>query len=218
MGVMNELIKVTENDIGERLVSARDLYEFLEIKTQFTDWCKRMFEYGFVENQDYVTITQKKVTAQGNQSQFTDYALTLDCAKEISMIQRSDKGKQARQYFLDIEKKYLEMQKNLSPAEILVQQAQRLLAQERKMLALETKVHEIDAKLTTIDEDYYGLAGYYKLKGRKFDLTDTEAQQAGKQLTAKSKELCYPTNKTYSAKHGAVNTYHKDILQKVLGF
>lgn len=100
-----ELIKITNNN-GTQAVSARELYAFLEGQTQFTKWCERMFEYGFSENQDYVAISQKRLTAQGNQTTFTDYALTLDTAKQICMLQRNEKGQEARKYFIEAEKAY----------------------------------------------------------------------------------------------------------------
>ncbi|MFA7745143.1 phage antirepressor KilAC domain-containing protein [Salinicoccus roseus] len=99
-----QLIPVTENEDNEVVVSGRHLHEFLEIKTRYNDWFERMLGYGFAENIDFAPITQKRVTAQGNQTTFVDHALKLDMAKEISMIQRNEKGKQARQYFLQIEK------------------------------------------------------------------------------------------------------------------
>ena len=85
-------------------VSARQLHEGLEINTRFNDWYKRMCEYGFAENVDYQAITQKRVTAQGNETTFMDYKISIDMAKQICMIQRTDKGKQYRQYFIDLEK------------------------------------------------------------------------------------------------------------------
>lgn len=85
-------------------VSARQLHEGLEINTRFNDWYKRMCEYGFAENVDYQAITQKRVTAQGNETTFMDYEISIDMAKQICMIQRTDKGKQYRQYFIDLEK------------------------------------------------------------------------------------------------------------------
>jgi anti-repressor protein len=63
-----------------------------------------MAEYGFVENQDFQAISQKRLTAQGNSTEYIDHVLTIDTAKEISMIQRNEKGKQARQYFIQVEK------------------------------------------------------------------------------------------------------------------
>lgn len=103
---MNELIKVTKDEQGNSVVSGRDLHKFLEVSTQYTKWFDRMVEYGFTENKDFVAISQKRLTAQGNETTYTDHALTLDMAKEISMIQRTEKGKQARQYFIEVEKEY----------------------------------------------------------------------------------------------------------------
>lgn len=60
-----------------------------------------MKEYGFIENQDFIAIVQKRTTAQGNETTYTDHAIKLDMAKEIAMIQRNEKGKQARQIVID---------------------------------------------------------------------------------------------------------------------
>ena len=103
---MNQLIPTSTDEQGNILVSGRDLHEFLEIKARYNDWFERMKNYGFEESVDYTAITQKKVTAQGNETTYTDHTMTLDMAKEISMIQRNDKGKQARQYFIEVEKEY----------------------------------------------------------------------------------------------------------------
>jgi len=92
---------------GNNVVSARELHAFLEIATDFTEWCKRMFEYGFEEKRDYV-ILLKNGENKISKSNPINYALTLECAKEISMIQRTEKGKIARQYFLDCEKQLKE--------------------------------------------------------------------------------------------------------------
>ena len=105
---MNELIKV-ENKNGELLVSARELHDRLEIETRYNDWFKRMLKYGFEENNDYIPITQKRVTAQGNETTYTDHILKIDCAKEICMIQRTDIGRECRKYFLECERKLKEM-------------------------------------------------------------------------------------------------------------
>lgn len=106
MVMMTELVKVKRDDKGNVIVSGRDLHEFLEVNTQYTKWFDRMVDYGFAENTDFVAISQKRLTAQGNETTYTDHALTLDMAKEISMIQRTEKGKQARRYFIQVEKAY----------------------------------------------------------------------------------------------------------------
>lgn len=100
---MNDLIKITEYN-GNQAVSARDLHKFLEITERFSSWFERMLQYGFVENQDFTSAKSFTLVNNGAQREIDDYALTLDCAKEISMIQRSKKGKEAREYFIKCEK------------------------------------------------------------------------------------------------------------------
>ena len=99
---MKELITITEQN-GKRAVSARELHKFLEATERFSYWFDRQRQYGLIEGIDYVGC--KQFNALANQT-LDDYALTIDCAKEISMLQRSDKGKQARLYFIEIERKY----------------------------------------------------------------------------------------------------------------
>lgn len=83
---------------GEQLVNGRELYEFLSIKDRYTTWFERMVGYGFEENVDFAVLVKidYDVTAFGGQRKITDHAMKLDMAKEISMIQRTAKGKQAR--------------------------------------------------------------------------------------------------------------------------
>lgn len=101
----NELIKITQDENGNSVVSGRELHEFLEVKTPYKDWFPRMVEYGFAENVDFISLAQKCAKPNGGRPKI-DHALTLDMAKEISMIQRTEKGKQARQYFIEVEKEY----------------------------------------------------------------------------------------------------------------
>lgn len=119
-----ELIKITTNENGEQLVSGRELHEFLEVGTQYTKWFDRMTEYGFAENVDFAVIVKNDYdeTAFGGTRKITDHAMTLDMAKEISMIQRTEKGKQARQYFIEVEKEYKEVQKRLPNTREAIQQ------------------------------------------------------------------------------------------------
>ncbi|MEZ4941802.1 MAG: antA/AntB antirepressor family protein [Saprospiraceae bacterium] len=101
-----ELIRVTERDDGQQAVSARDLYEFLGVRRDFSTWCKQMFAYGFEENQDFFLLTKIGEQKSRGGHNAIDYALDLDCAKEIAMIQRSERGRQARRYFIEVEKRY----------------------------------------------------------------------------------------------------------------
>ena len=101
---MNEIIKINNDNSDRPTVMGRELHEVLEIKTQYSKWFDRMCEYGFTENSDFITISQKRLTAQGNETTYTDHQLFIDMAKEICMIQRSDIGRKCRQYFIEVEK------------------------------------------------------------------------------------------------------------------
>ncbi|WP_243096304.1 phage antirepressor KilAC domain-containing protein [Streptococcus dysgalactiae] len=128
---MNQIINITVNDNHEPVVSGRDLHKVLEIKTQYTKWLERMSEYGFVENEDFMAISQKRLTAQGNQTEYTDHILKLDMAKEIAMLQRNEKSKQVRKYFIQVEKDFN------SPEKIMA----------RALLMADKKVHKLEAQI-----------------------------------------------------------------------
>ena len=128
---MNELINVTLNENHEPVVSGRQLHETLGVKTRYNDWFNRMTEFGFTENEDYLAITQKRVTAQGNATNQTDHIIKLDMAKEIAMIQRTDKGKEVRTYFIQVEKDFN------SPEKIMA----------RALLMADKKVHKLEAQI-----------------------------------------------------------------------
>ena len=103
---MDILVKIEVNESLEPVVSGRELHKQLEVQSNYTTWFKRMCEYGFSENSDYVAVFQNWKTAQGNETQQIDHLIKLDMAKEICMIQRTERGKQARQYFIQVEKDY----------------------------------------------------------------------------------------------------------------
>ena len=105
---MNELIKINYEDSNRPTVLGRDLHEALEVKTPYTQWFERMKEYGFAENTDFALVSQKCETnnPKNPYTTLTDHQLTLDMAKEICMLQRSEKGKQFRQYFIEVEKEW----------------------------------------------------------------------------------------------------------------
>lgn len=112
---MNELIKTIKKDDGTIPVSGRELHDFLEVGKDFSNWFKDMASYGFEEGKDFSPFSAK--TPNGGRPRI-EYVMTLDMAKEISMIQRNEKGKQARQYFIEVEKRYKQAQidmTNLSP-------------------------------------------------------------------------------------------------------
>jgi len=127
---MNEVIKVTVNENHEPIVSGRQLHEALGVKTEYKKWFSRMTEYGFNENEDFLKVTQKCLTSSTGQNT-TDHIIKLDMAKEIAMIQRTDKGKEVRQYFIQVEKDFN------SPEKIMA----------RALLMADKKVHKLEAQI-----------------------------------------------------------------------
>lgn len=124
---MNELINVTLNDSHEPVVSGRQLHEALEVKTPYDKWFPRMTEYGFTENEDFSTFLSQSTGGR----RATDHVIKLDMAKEIAMIQRTDKGKEVRQYFIQVEKDFN------SPEKIMA----------RALLMADKKVHKLEAQI-----------------------------------------------------------------------
>ena len=149
---MNELITITTNEVGEPTVLGRELHEFLGVKTLYKDWFPRMVEYGFTEGKDFNPLKNEQVRFEGNREvarELLDHLLTIDMAKEICMIQRTEAGKQARQYFIQVEKDYN------SPEKIMAR-ALRIAEKELSTLRLETKVQaqqiaELQPKATYYD-------------------------------------------------------------------
>lgn len=102
---MNELIKISFESENPT-VSGRELHEALGVQTAYKDWFPRMCEYGFAENADYKVMLIFEPNSKGGKQSHTDHQLSIDMAKEICMIQRSEKGKQARQYFISVENQW----------------------------------------------------------------------------------------------------------------
>lgn len=138
---MNELIKVTyDND--RPVVSARELHDFLEVETPYRIWFPRMQEYGFTEGSDFNPYKNVRVQMEGNRTvnrEVDDAALSIDMAKEICMIQRSEKGKQARQYFIQLEKDWNSPEKVMARAlDIAHKQLAQLKGENVKLLTENT--------------------------------------------------------------------------------
>lgn len=134
---MNNLINITLNENHEPVVSGRQLHETLGVKTRYNDWFNRMTEFGFTENEDYLAITQKRVTAQGNATNQTDHIIKLDMAKEIAMIQRTNKGKEVRTYFIQVEKDFNSPEKIMARALLMADKKIKLLESQNENLLIE---------------------------------------------------------------------------------
>ena len=130
---MNELITITTNEVGEPTVLGRELHDFLKVATPYDKWFPRMVEYGFSEGKDFSTFLSESTGGRPG----TDHLLTIDMAKELAMIQRTEKGKQARQYFIQVEKDYN------SPEKIM---ARALRIAEKELSTLKLDVERMKPK------------------------------------------------------------------------
>lgn len=137
---MAELIKITEKD-GRRAVNARELHAFLGVGRDFSNWMKdRIDKFGFAENQDYEVFANFGDNPQGGRPQ-KEYALSIDMAKELSMVENNERGRQARRYFIECEKQAKQLTRASYQIEDPVERAQKWIEEEkeRQRLALESK-------------------------------------------------------------------------------
>ena len=127
---MNELLKVEVNENQEQTVSGRELHMFLGIETRYNDWFTRMLQYGFEEERDFYSKMSKN-SESGRPS--TDHIMKLDMAKELCMLARNEKGKQARQYFLEVEREWNSPEKVMARALLIANNKIETLTLENTM-------------------------------------------------------------------------------------
>lgn len=180
-----EIIKILTTENGLQTVSATDLYNFLEPKTKFNDWIKRMLDYGFIEGVDFYsflsesqltpTITENvchsnlssKKQRGGHNAK--EYVLSLDCAKSIAMVQRSDKGKQIRTYFIEAEKAF------------------KAIASPQQVQELYSRLSILESRQIDYAEDW-SIDRYLRVNNLFSELSRTDRQQLGKLCTKAHKE------------------------------
>ncbi len=148
---MTNLPQIQAHDALIQAVNARELHTFLQNKRQFSDWIKqRIAEYDFVENQDFVIISQicETMTKSGERRATTknEYYITLDMAKELSMVERNEQGRMARRYFIECEKR-LHAPKELSRLEVL----QLAMQTEQENIALRATLDTARPKIAHYD-------------------------------------------------------------------
>lgn len=160
---MKELIKIEVNEKQEPVVNGRELHKTLDVKTAYKDWFKRMCEYGFTEKIDFCSILSESTGGRPE----TNHAIKLDMAKEIAMIQRNEKGKRVRQYFIQVEKDFNSPEKIMARALKIAEGKLNILqlenAQQKQLIGeLKPKADYLDkilqskalVTITAIAKDY----------------------------------------------------------------
>lgn len=143
---MNEITLNVNEQNEKQTVSARELYKGLEITDRFNRWFESLLKYGFIENEDFCRVkTSTQQNQYGGEKEIDDFAISLDMAKEICMLQRSEKGKQYRQYLIKLEQAWntpeMVMKRALQIANRQVEEMkEKLFAQEPKVLVYDNLV------------------------------------------------------------------------------
>lgn len=139
MSELNNLIPISYDNPERPTVSGRELHEFLQVKTAYKDWFPRMVEYGFTEGEDFNSLKIERVQDEGGRKvsrTLDDHQLTIPMAKELCMIQRNERGKKARQYFLAVEAQWNSPEAVMRRAVLIAQrQNDQLKAANRQLLA-----------------------------------------------------------------------------------
>ena len=167
---MNELININY-DTDKPTVSGRELHKALEVKDHYTDWFKRMTEYGFTEGEDFIGFSEKSDKPTGGRPS-TDHQLTIPMAKEICMLQRNDKGKQFRQYFIRVEEAW-------NSPEMIMKRALDYANENVKRLQIQASTLQVDNEIMKPKADYFD-----ELVDRN---TLTSFRETAKQLDVKEK-------------------------------
>lgn len=185
---MNYLIPVEKDEQGNVVVSGRELHDFLEINTPYTQWFERMVGYGFDENVDFIGLSQKSEKPIGGRPQ-QDHALTLDMAKEISMIQRTERGKQARRYFLEVEKRY----------------KQQLPQTPEEKLALTMQVaNRLNNRMAKVEDDIDFIKN-------KSEIDSTQRYKLKAARNRKAVEICGGSNSNFYNTKGAPRKVFREL-------
>lgn len=141
---MNELIKISYENAERPTVSGRELHEALEVETPYHKWFPRMCEYGFSELEDFWTKMSESTGGRPS----TDHQLTIPMAKEICMLQRSEKGKQFRQYFIRVEEAW-------NSPEMIMKRALEIANEKVKALQVSVSQLTVDKQIMQPKADYF---------------------------------------------------------------
>ena len=200
---MNELISVNY-DSERPTVLGRELHDMLEVKTPYAKWFSRMCEYGFTDGTDYVTVDKKVLRADGAEMTQTqsDHQLTIPMAKEICMLQRTERGKECRQYFIKIEEQWN------SPDAIMQRALQIANARVEKLRGENIALQAANSDLTVKNQIMQPKADYFD------ELVDrnllTNFRDTAKQLGVKQNvfvKFLLDRKYLYRDKHGNLKPY-----------
>lgn len=206
---MDELIAINyEND--KPTVNGRDLHNALQIKTSYKDWFPRMIEYGFIEGRDFSSFLSESTGGRPA----IDHKISINMAKQLCMIQRSEIGRKFREYFINIEEAWN------SPGKIMERALQiahkQALDDRRRIMQLEEDNENLQISLNQ-SLQYYTVAKYNKEFHKKWNLQT--CKQIGKALTifCQNRAIRIKKCETNDERFGTVNSYPLAVWKDYLG-
>ncbi len=161
--IENELVPVYETDKGEKIVNGRELHSVLQSKQDFSTWVKaRLKECDAIENSDYEVFHNSVENSNGGRPSI-DYIIKLDAAKEMAMLERNEKGKQVRRYFIQVEKKYKESKSpDLSDLSV---ELQAIIMHDKKIQRIENRMDKLEYDIPLYGSEADEICNHVKRKG-----------------------------------------------------
>lgn len=157
--IENELVPVYETSTGEKVVYGSELHEILEVKSRYREWIdRRLLDIDAVENEDFQAA---EISAPSGQTK-KDHIIKLDTAKEMAMLERNEKGKQVRRYFIQVEKKYKEKSTDLSDLSV---ELQAIIMHDKKIQRIETRMDKLEFDIPLYGSEADELCNHVKRKG-----------------------------------------------------
>jgi phage anti-repressor protein len=205
--VMDEMIRIDD----DKMVCAKELHGFLGVKTFWSTWIqKRIDEYDFKAGYDYLTFQNE------SRSDFNTLRLSLEMAKEICMVEKTDKGREARKYFIEVEKKWQAARDNMTPAERLLESAKFAVEQERRLAELNKRQQYLESKVMLLGSD----TGYRTVRGMAKEVGVKLARDAAQIIGRKASSICkrdgLQLGKVPDERDGMVNSYPVEVLKPVI--
>ena len=205
------------------VILARDLHSFLCSRQEFSNWIKnRIKQYELIEGYDFIVSDNFIKNPKGGRP-LKEYYLTIEAAKEMAMVEGNEKGKMARKYFIECERKLQEIKKTtVSNLELLELAVASLKEQNKRIESIESKVNSITSRIEkmnthiTSNGPYLTILGYALSKG--FGITQYQASQLGKKATILCKKNNYPIEKVYDIRFGFVGAYPINILENLFSY
>jgi anti-repressor protein len=213
-----EIIKI---DFDKQTVSARALYNFFGLAERFSAWCARMFSYGLEENVDFTTVGFHTVVNQGGTKEIGDYLLTIEAAKHIAMVQRCEKGKQARKYFINVEKRYLKsLSSNNQTDATLIGKIRKLIVEQDGEMVPQKDYNLLAAKMVVLEQklDLHHLKEEYieHTISKKIDLAVKASFREADQISGSNEIGKRLPHRTTQNSVVALNQLQKDLQKTTL--